>query len=126
MPPVITNVNVCPVQLLTPVRDTEVGVTTSVDGVGTGVPGGAWVPGMLRSCAVVVLPAESWIVNVSGLTQVPLVVARKKLPLDPWGNPFVYLSPGVHSRDYDLISYGADGQPGGEKFDADINSWELD
>ena len=45
MPPVITNVNVCPVQLLTPVRDTEVGVTTSVDGVGTGVPGGAWVPG---------------------------------------------------------------------------------
>ena len=83
MPPVITNVNVCPVQLLTPVRDTEVGVTTSVDGVGTGVPGGAWVPGMLRSCAVVVLPAESWIVNVSGLTQVPLVVARKKLPLDP-------------------------------------------
>lgn len=49
----------------------------------------------------------------------------KKTPLDPWGNPYVYLSPGVHDR-YDLISYGADGEPGGEGFDADINSWEID
>lgn len=50
----------------------------------------------------------------------------KKVPLDPWNNPYVYLSPGVHSRNFDLISYGADGQPGGEGFDADINSWELE
>lgn len=50
----------------------------------------------------------------------------KKVPNDPWGNPFVYLSPGVHSSAFDLISYGADGQPGGENFDADINSWEID
>lgn len=50
----------------------------------------------------------------------------KKVPLDPWSNPYVYISPGVHSRDFDLISYGADGEPGGEEFDADINSWELD
>ena len=50
----------------------------------------------------------------------------KRVPNDPWGTPFVYLSPGVQSRDFDLISYGADGQPGGEKFDADISSWELD
>lgn len=49
----------------------------------------------------------------------------KKTPLDPWGNAYVYLSPGVHDR-YDLISYGADGEPGGEGFDADINSWEID
>ena len=49
----------------------------------------------------------------------------KRVPNDPWGTPFVYLSPGVHSRDFDLISYGADGQPGGENFDADINSWEI-
>ncbi len=48
-----------------------------------------------------------------------------KVPLDPWKNPFVYLSPGLHG-DYDLISYGADGAPGGEGKDADINSWELD
>ena len=60
---------------------TVVGVTTSADGAG--VPGGAWVPGVLMSVAVVVLPAESWIANVSGLTHVPLVVARKKPPLDP-------------------------------------------
>jgi len=50
----------------------------------------------------------------------------KRVPADPWGTPFVYLSPGVHSRDFDLISYGADGQPGGESFDADIKSWEID
>lgn len=49
----------------------------------------------------------------------------KKTPLDPWGSNYVYLSPGVHSHNFDLISYGADGQPGGEGFDADINSWEL-
>jgi len=50
----------------------------------------------------------------------------KRVPADPWGTPYVYLSPGVHSRDFDLISYGADGQPGGENFDADIKSWEID
>lgn len=50
----------------------------------------------------------------------------KRVPADPWGNSYVYLSPGLHSKNYDLISYGADGQAGGEGFDADINSWELD
>ena len=49
----------------------------------------------------------------------------KRVPNDPWGTPFVYLSPGVQSRDFDLISYGADGQPGGENFDADIKSWDI-
>ena len=50
----------------------------------------------------------------------------KKVPLDPWSGQYVYLSPGLHSKDFDLISYGADGEPGGEGFDADINSWELE
>lgn len=50
----------------------------------------------------------------------------KKVPSDPWDNPYVYVSPGAHSRDFDIIGYGADGEPGGEDFDADINSWELD
>lgn len=50
----------------------------------------------------------------------------KKVPLDPWSNNYIYLSPGLHSKDYDLISYGADGESGGEGYDADINSWELD
>ena len=49
----------------------------------------------------------------------------KKLPVDPWDKPYIYLSPGVVNRDYDLMSYGADGQPGGEGFDADIKSWEI-
>ncbi len=49
----------------------------------------------------------------------------KKVPTDPWGKPYAYISPGVHNRNFDLISYGADGEPGGEEFDADINSWEL-
>jgi len=50
----------------------------------------------------------------------------KKVPADPWNNPYVFLSPGLHNQDFDLISYGADGQPGGEDFDADINSWQID
>jgi len=50
---------------------------------------------------------------------------KGKVPKDPWGNEFVYLSPGVH-HDYDIISYGADGVPGGEEFNKDINSWEID
>ena len=49
-----------------------------------------------------------------------------KVPLDPWGNPFVYISPGVHNREYDIESYGADGEDGGEGNDADIESWNLE
>ncbi|HDS16240.1 MAG TPA: type II secretion system protein GspG [Proteobacteria bacterium] len=47
----------------------------------------------------------------------------KDIPKDPWGNDYVYKSPGDHG-DYDLSSYGVDGQPGGEGDNADINSWE--
>ncbi len=47
----------------------------------------------------------------------------KEVPLDPWGNPYVYQSPGENG-DYDLISYGADGNLGGEGEDADIVSWK--
>ena len=50
---------------------------------------------------------------------------KGKVPKDPWGNEFIYLSPGVHG-DYDIIAYGADGVPGGEEFDKDINSWETE
>jgi general secretion pathway protein G len=50
---------------------------------------------------------------------------RKAVPLDPWRHPYVYKSPGdVNPRSYDLISYGADGQPGGENENADILSWK--
>jgi general secretion pathway protein G len=47
-----------------------------------------------------------------------------KLPKDPWGNPYQYLSPGLHGE-VDIFSLGADGQPGGAGNDADIGSWEL-
>ena len=48
----------------------------------------------------------------------------EKLPMDPWGKPYQYLQPGVKGE-VDVFSYGADGQPGGEGFDADIGSWNL-
>ena len=50
---------------------------------------------------------------------------KSRLPKDPWGNDFVYLSPGVHG-DYDIISYGADGVPGGEDKNKDITNWEIE
>ena len=48
----------------------------------------------------------------------------ERLPKDPWGNPYQYLSPGVHGGEVEIFSYGADGQPGGVADDADIGSWE--
>jgi len=50
---------------------------------------------------------------------------KKALPKDPWGRDFIYLSPGIHGE-YDIISYGADGVPGGEDKNKDINSWEIE
>ncbi len=47
----------------------------------------------------------------------------EKLPKDPWGNDYVYLNPGLHGE-IDVMSYGADGQSGGEGYDADIGSWQ--
>lgn len=47
----------------------------------------------------------------------------EKLPKDPWGNPYQFLSPGVKGE-VDLFSYGADGLPGGTGDDADIGSWD--
>lgn len=46
---------------------------------------------------------------------------RKSVPLDPWGNPYVYKSPGEHG-DYDILSYGKDGQPGGTAENADLSN----
>ncbi len=47
-----------------------------------------------------------------------------KLPKDPWGNTYQYLSPGVHGE-VDVFSLGADNQPGGTGADLDIGSWQL-
>jgi general secretion pathway protein G len=50
---------------------------------------------------------------------------KDKIPKDAWGNPFIYISPGAHG-DFDIISYGSDGKPGGEGKDSDIKSWEIE
>jgi general secretion pathway protein G len=48
---------------------------------------------------------------------------NKEIPLDPWGRPYVYKSPGEH-EEYDLISYGLDGVEGGEGENQDIVNWK--
>lgn len=50
---------------------------------------------------------------------------KKVIPKDPWGNEYVYKYPG-DNYEYDLISYGKDGDEGGEGLNKDINSWEVD
>jgi general secretion pathway protein G len=46
-----------------------------------------------------------------------------QLPNDPWGQPYVYLNPGIKAE-VDVMSFGADGQAGGEGKNADIGSWQ--
>ena len=46
-----------------------------------------------------------------------------KLPPDPWGNDYQYLNPGIRGE-VDVFSFGRDGRPGGEGYDADIGSWQ--
>jgi len=48
---------------------------------------------------------------------------RKEVPLDPWGNAYIYRSPGEHGE-YDLLSLGADKAEGGEGENKDVASWE--
>ena len=47
-----------------------------------------------------------------------------RVPVDPWGNPYLYVSPGGEGRPYDLYSLGSDGAEGGEGVAADIVSWD--
>jgi general secretion pathway protein G len=47
----------------------------------------------------------------------------ESLPIDPWGNPYLYLSPGTQG-DYDIFTYGADGARGGEGQNADLGNWQ--
>jgi general secretion pathway protein G len=50
---------------------------------------------------------------------------KAKIPKDPWGNAYIYLSPGTNG-DYDIISYGADGVPEGDGINKDIINWEIE
>ena len=47
-----------------------------------------------------------------------------RMPKDPWGNPYQYLSPGQHSA-IDIYTLGADGRPGGEGIDGDLGNWDV-
>jgi len=51
---------------------------------------------------------------------------KKDIPKDPWDRPYLYRAPGEGSRPYDLLSYGADGAPGGDGDNRDITSWDGD
>lgn len=59
-------------------------------------------------------PARNW--NPDGYL--------KRLPVDPWGNPYQFITPGSQGTAYDLFSFGADGRAGGEGLNADIGNWD--
>lgn len=59
-----------------------------------------------------------------GATQWQGPYLQMEIPLDPWSHPYAYKFPGDHGDDPDIVSYGADGQPGGEGLNADIVSWK--
>lgn len=52
-------------------------------------------------------------------------IEKGRVPKDPWGNDYVYLSPGLHGP-FDLMSYGMDGEQGGEDNNQDVNNWEIE
>ena len=59
-------------------------------------------------------PARNW--NPDGYL--------KRLPVDPWGNPYQFITPGSQGKAYDLFSFGADGRAGGDGLNADIGNWD--
>jgi general secretion pathway protein G len=70
--------------------------------------------------ALVKQPADPTITNYAASGYL------KSLPKDPWGNVYLYVSPGSDGRDYEITTYGRDGKPGGEGYDADISTATLD
>lgn len=50
---------------------------------------------------------------------------QKDVPVDPWGQQYLYKAPGENKRDYDIVSFGKDGQRGGEGEASDIGSWQT-
>ena len=49
----------------------------------------------------------------------------RRLPEDPWGNPYQFRRPSAHGGQFDVFSYGADGREGGEGNDADLGNWQA-
>ncbi|OGF50823.1 MAG: type II secretion system protein GspG [Candidatus Firestonebacteria bacterium RIFOXYA2_FULL_40_8] len=71
------------------------------------------------------------LVSLTNIPPVPLnwkgPYLKKRAGKDPWGNPYIYMSPGVYNAaSYDLYSLGKDGQEGGEGFNADITNWSQE
>jgi general secretion pathway protein G len=62
--------------------------------------------------------------NPGNVTQWAGPYLQMEVPNDPWGHPYVYKFPGEHGDEPDLISLGADGQPGGDGVNADVVSWK--
>jgi general secretion pathway protein G len=60
----------------------------------------------------------------SGVTNWQGPYLPQEVPMDPWGHAYIYKYPGEHGDEPDIISYGADGQQGGESINADILSWK--
>ena len=60
----------------------------------------------------------------AGVTQWAGPYLSMEVPNDPWGHPYQYTFPGEHGDEPDIISYGADGQAGGEGYNADVVSWK--
>ncbi|GJM27358.1 MAG: type II secretion system protein GspG [Phycisphaerae bacterium] len=50
---------------------------------------------------------------------------QDSVPEDPWGNPYIYVAPGSNGHDFEIVSYGEDGSPGGTGYSQDIESWNL-
>ena len=65
---------------------------------------------------------QALLIKPSNVTKWDGPYLEKALPQDPWGNPYVFVSPGEHG-DFDISSTGRDGRPGGDALDADITNW---
>jgi general secretion pathway protein G len=66
---------------------------------------------------------QALVAQPSGETKWAGPYLKKGVPLDPWGRAYVYACPSSHGGDFDLLSYGKDGRPGGSGEDADITNW---
>ncbi len=72
------------------------------------------------------------LVNKPGTGRVPQrwreggYLDKGRVPKDPWGGEFIYISPGIHNKEFDIMSLGSDGEEGGTGADVDITNWEPD
>ena len=82
-----------------------------------------WYPSTEQSLQALVVKPETGDIPTKWKTGGYL--EKNKVPLDPWKNQYLYLAPGINGE-FDLISYGSDGVPGGEEANRDINNWELE